>query len=183
MNKIKAKQLFGTYSFSDRINSMVDVYRSKQYSELRISSDVSDESKTIIPYRDVDSSDYFEDQPNDSEEDKSDEFDPDSFEVGAGGRRISNRVAGNEKVESKKRWQALLAQLSSPSNRTVKMSYREAQRFLDEAMSIPIPFNVALCSTGSSAQASEDLLAVESARITLGDFVKVCCIFNLVSDL
>jgi hypothetical protein len=44
---------------------------------------------------------------------------------------------------------------------------------LDEAVNMPIPFNVALCSTGSSAQASEDFSSIEAARNSLGDLVKV----------
>jgi len=49
----------------------------------------------------------------------------------------------------------------------------ETMIVLDEAINMPVPFTVALCSTGSSAQASEDFQSIEQARNSLGDLVKV----------
>jgi hypothetical protein len=54
-----------------------------------------------------------------------------------------------------------------------RTSFKEAQTSLEEALSLSIPFSIALCSTGSAAQTSNDLSAVENARVSLHDFIKV----------
>lgn len=62
-----------------------------------------------------------------------------------------------------------------------KLHFKEAQACLDEVMSLPIPFQLALTSGGSAAQTSNDLVAIENARSTLSDLIKVVLYYLLCS--
>ncbi len=113
---------------------------------------------------------------------------------GAGDRRLSARMASAEKAEARKRWQTLLQNIArvngggkSPSHSVYnihtdsliglrsapKARYAEALAYLEEAMAQSLPFQVAFSSTGSAAQQSEDLLAIDNARNVLGELMRV----------
>jgi hypothetical protein len=89
-------------------------------------------------------------------------------------RRASNRVANSEKNEARKRWITLLSKIGGGTRSGEgKINYYDGLYLLEEALSLSTPFHSALHSGGSSAQTSNDLIAVENARTTLCDLVKV----------
>lgn len=166
--RMKSNPFFGTYSISPDVKKLLNS-QSGHPADLRIQTVSND----AVPLK-IES--ILESEDKDYDED-------------AQNRRVSSRVLTNEKTESRKRWIALLGKIGNPvddvsfqSNYHIffiiggtrnKMSLIEAQLCLDEAMSIPIPFNVALCSGGSAAQTSNDLSAIDNARSNLSDFIKV----------
>jgi hypothetical protein len=89
-------------------------------------------------------------------------------------RRASNRVANSEKNEARKRWITLLSKIGGGARSgDGKLNYYDGLYLLEEALSLSTPFHTALQSGGSSAQTSNDIIAVENARTTLCDLVKV----------
>lgn len=90
--------------------------------------------------------------------------------------RSSHRVANSERLESRKRWMALLettqSVLFAPRHSHHRLDLRSAQSLLDEAVSIPLPLTM-LSGAGSAAQAAEDFAAIDRLRSNLGEIVKV----------
>ncbi|RYG67666.1 hypothetical protein EON64_06970, partial [archaeon] len=103
----------------------------------------------------------------------------------------SVRVSGSERAEARKRWLDVFERLqvillpprnsnnssvtsSNGSNSNVtKTNYVEAQRLLDEARNISVPFSQALSSSaGSSQQSTEDFLVLEKIRSGLGELTR-----------
>lgn len=88
----------------------------------------------------------------------------------------SSRLSPQEKSEARLKWKALIEKVSRATNRNstvLNLTFSEATKLLDEALSISIPLNQATSTAGSSAQALEDQLMIDNARSLFGEFIKV----------